>query len=72
MQKGSNLVPVEVKSASTFNKSLVKVINKFRQIASQSEKGQLIYSGDFFHITDDYEVKNFTDVALVFDREEEV
>lgn len=72
MQKGRSLVPVEVKSASTFNKSFVKSIIKFRQIASQSEKGQLIYSGDFYPITDDYEVKNFTDVALVFDREDEV
>lgn len=71
MQKGRSLVPVEIKSASTFNKSFVKGLIKFRQLTPQSDKGQLIYSGDFFPITDDYEVKNFTDVVLVFDGEDE-
>lgn len=66
IQNGRELVPVEIKSSSTFNKNFSKGIKKFIEISKSSEKGEIIYSGDYFPSTDDYEVRNFKNISLIF------
>ena len=56
---GNTLVPIEIKSASTFNKVFAKGINHFQKISPKATKGVVIYAGDFTPNTQSYQVINF-------------
>jgi predicted AAA+ superfamily ATPase len=65
-QNGRELVPIEVKSSSTFNTKFLKGINRFQDISEKSTEGFVVYSGDFRPKTQKYSVLNFHDVPEIF------
>ncbi len=65
-KQGSQLIPIEIKSSSTFNKSFVKGIKNFQKLSNKSKYGYIIYSGDFLSQTDNYKVINFLNTSDIF------
>jgi len=65
-KQGSQLIPIEVKSSSTFNKVFAKSIQKFQKLTQQAQKGYVVYAGDFKAETETYEIINYLDVSLIF------
>jgi predicted AAA+ superfamily ATPase len=59
-KKSRELIPIEIKSASTFNKKFLAGIHYFRKVTAKAGKGYLIYSGELTPAMDDVEVLNFT------------
>ncbi len=59
IDKGASFIPVEIKSASTFNMDFTKAIDKFNAY-SASKGGQIIYDGEMeFTSKEGIEVKNW-------------
>lgn len=65
-KQGANLTPVEIKSSSTFNKTFNKSIHKFQKLAHNSQKGYIVYSGDFEPETETISVLNFNKCSTIF------
>ncbi len=57
----NTLIPIEIKSAKTFNKVFFKGINYFKTITSRASEGYLIYSGQFTPDIGSNKVRHFTD-----------
>ena len=64
-EQARQLVPIEIKSTSTFNKSLLKGLNKFNTIAP-FRKGFLAYNGETAKINEQIDGLNFRDVSKLF------
>jgi len=60
------LIPIEIKSAMTFNDDLLKGIRFFQRITPAATKGYLIYSGDLVFRKDKIEIINFADASKIF------
>jgi predicted AAA+ superfamily ATPase len=60
------LIPVEIKSAMTFNDDLLKGIRFFQRIVPAAKKGYLIYSGDLSFRKEDIEIINFMNAYQIF------
>ncbi len=65
-KKGRALHPVEIKAAMTWNFDFLKGIKHFQQIASDAEKGTVIYSGEMQTKLETAEVLHFKRTAEVF------
>ncbi len=52
-------IPIEIKSAQTFDKSFAKNINYFQKLSKDPKRGRIIYNGDTEFETDSYRVLNF-------------
>ncbi len=59
------LIPIEIKSAMTFNPEFVKGITQFRKIASTAQKGYIVYAGDLTPDLPDDRVLRFTEVESI-------
>ncbi len=68
-QSGRQLIPIEIKSAMTFNKNFAKGIHYFQKITPKATKGFIIYSGDLVFESEDYTVLNFEDTGQVFEKD---
>jgi hypothetical protein len=68
-KKYNQLIPIEIKSAMTFNKNFAKGIRYFQKITTKASKGYIIYSGDMEFESDDYKVLNFENTLQVFDKD---
>jgi predicted AAA+ superfamily ATPase len=68
-KQGAKLVPIEIKSSSTFNKVFTKGIYNFQKISSKATKGIVIYNGDFTPDTERYQVINFLKTYSVVSQE---
>jgi len=64
-RKGNSLVPIEIKAAMTYNKTLIKNIRFFQGLTGSSE-GYLVYAGDFEPALDDLDVVNFIQTHRIF------
>lgn len=64
-KKGRQLVPIEIKSAMTFNSGFAKNIEKFKKIAPNSEAGAVIYAGELTPEVAGNKFVNFSDTASV-------
>ena len=60
------LVPIEIKSAMTWNKGFANRIQWMQKAIHQTTSGYVVYAGDFFPETDQYKVVSFKDLAKVF------
>ena len=60
------LIPVEIKSAMTFNDDLLKGIRFFQRTVSTAKKGYLIYSGDLSFRKGRIEIINFINAHKIF------
>ena len=65
-KQGSYLTPVEIKSSATFHQSFAKGILKFQKISENSQKGYIVYSGDFTPESENFSVINFSHCASIF------
>lgn len=62
-KKQNQLIPIEIKSAMTYNKNFVKGVSYFQKLSPKATKGYVIYSGDLVFDSEDYSVLNFVDVG---------
>ncbi len=66
-KKAALLIPVEIKSSSTFHSAFSKGIKKFLTLTNTKIRGFVIYSGEFLPSSDQYEVINYTDITKIFE-----
>lgn len=65
-QDGRDLIPIEVKSASTFNINFSKGIERFQGLTQKAQKGFIVYSGDFFPDTESYRTLDYKNLETIF------
>ena len=65
-RQNRQLIPIEIKSAMTFNPEFAKGIAQFRKIASSAQKGHIIYAGNLTPELSHASVLHFTDVDNIF------
>ncbi len=65
-RQNRQLIPIEIKSAMTFNPEFAKGIAQFQKIASFAQKGHIIYAGNLTPELSHASVLHFTDVDYIF------
>ncbi len=65
-RQNRQLIPIEIKSAMTFNPEFAKGIAQFQKIASSVQKGHIIYAGNLTPELSHASVLHFTDVDHIF------
>ena len=65
-RQNRQLIPIEIKSAMTFNPEFAKGIAQFQKIASSAQKGYIIYAGNLTPELPHASVLHFTDVDHIF------
>ncbi len=65
-RQNRQLIPIEIKSAMTFNTEFVKGITRFRKIAPAAQKGYIVYAGDLTPELSNADVLRFTEVEKIF------
>ena len=65
-RQNRQLIPIEIKSAMTFNPEFAKGIALFQKIASSTQKGYVIYAGNLTPELSHASVLHFTDMDRVF------
>ena len=60
------LIPIEIKSAMTFNTEFAKGITRFQKTASTAQKGYIVYAGDLTPDLPHARVLRFTEVDSIF------
>ncbi len=65
-RQNRQLIPIEIKSAMTFNPEFAKSIAQFQKIASSAQKGHIIYAGNLTPELTHASVLHFTDVDHIF------
>ena len=65
-RQNRQLIPIEIKSAMTFNPEFAKGIAQFQKIASSAQKGHIIYAGNLTPELSHASVLHFTDVDHIF------
>ena len=63
---GRQLIPIEIKSAMTFNKKFIKGIKYFQKITQSTSKAYIVYAGDLEYKAEDYSVTNYLNVKQIF------
>lgn len=66
-KSGSKLIPIEIKSAKTFNSEFLKNLKYFENIsASRFSRGYLIYSGEQEQNIGNIQLLNYTNIHKIF------
>lgn len=65
-RQNRKLVPIEVKSAMTFNPEFAKGIGQFQKICPSAQSGYVIYSGELTPTLKNARVVHFADTAAIF------
>ena len=65
-KSNEGLIPIEIKSAMTFNDDLLKGIRFFHRTIPAAKKGYLIYSGELTFEKGNIEIVNFIDANKIF------
>ena len=65
-QEGGNLVPIEIKSGSTYNPALLEGLKKMAALSPAVHRGYLIYSGERINFTDDITALPYNQVSEIF------
>ena len=60
------LVPIEIKSAMTWNSDFATRIHWMQKSINKTTSGYVVYAGDFFPENEHYKVVSFKDLAKVF------
>ncbi len=69
LQNGRSLIPIEIKSSSTFHTKFVNNIKKIQSLSDSFEQGKIIYTGDFLPSSKEYQVINFKNISALFKSE---
>ena len=65
-KKAHNLVPIEIKSAKSFDKSFIKKLIYFRELAKDRvQNGYLVYSGELSYQVDGFDLINYKNVSNI-------
>lgn len=63
-KKAHELIPIEIKSAKSFDRSFIKNLIYFRKLVGERiPTGYLVYSGDLNYMVDGFQLMNFKDVS---------
>lgn len=65
-KKANDLIPIEIKSAKTYQTDFTKNLKKFLKTIKKAGSGFLIYDGDFTPQHDNIKILNFRDTYSVF------
>ncbi len=65
-KKHNDLIPVEIKSAMTYNENLTKGISYFQRISKKASRGFLVYAGNLNLEKENFRIINFKDTAEIF------
>ncbi len=65
-RQNRQLIPIEIKSAMTFNPEFAKGIAQFQKIASSAQKGHIIYAGNLTPELSHASVLHFTNMDSIF------
>ena len=65
-RQNRQLIPIEIKSAMTFNPEFAKGIAQFQKIASSAQKGHIIYAGNLTPELSQASVLHFTNMDSIF------
>lgn len=68
-ENNNELIPIEIKSSTTFNAQFLKGIKYFMKITSSVERGFLIYTGDPVVMESQIKILNYQSVERIFERE---
>jgi len=60
LRRGSNLIPIEIKSAKTFNFSFLKGLKYFQKLTKRCQNPTVIYAGKEEQMVDKIKVMNFS------------
>lgn len=66
-QRGRNLIPIEVKSSSTYKPELLKSLKRFVEISNATESGFLVYAGDPFSFSNNIKAIRFDQMQSLFE-----
>jgi len=66
-QRGRNLIPIEVKSSSTYKPELLKSLKRFIEISNATESGFLVYAGDPFSFSNNIKAIRFDHMQSLFE-----
>ena len=63
-QKGSELVPFEIKSSQTFNPTFLKGLSFFKSlVGNRCQKGYLVYGGDLEQRIGEFNLVNYKNIC---------
>ena len=65
-RRNRELIPIEIKSAMTFNTEFAKGITRFRKVAPTAQKGYIVYAGDLTPDLPHARVLRFTEMNSIF------
>lgn len=65
-RQNRQLIPIEIKSAMTFNPEFSKNIMRFQKLTSSAQKGYIIYAGELTPSLDCADVLNFANTDTIF------
>jgi predicted AAA+ superfamily ATPase len=66
LKMGASLVAIEIKSAQTYNSSLLKGLDKFKDIAkNRIKRSYLVYAGELEQRNKDVEIMNYKNVSSI-------
>ncbi len=67
VDKGSEVVPVEIKSSSSFHSDFLKGIEYYRSISKEQNSGAIIYTGKSSWDVKNTKLLNYIDIPKIFD-----
>jgi predicted AAA+ superfamily ATPase len=60
------LIPVEIKSAMTFNDGMTSAISRFQKLTTKAGRGYVVYAGELEYESDKYGLRNFKNISDIF------
>lgn len=63
IQSGSDLQPVEIKSAQSFHPAFLKNISVFRKVSGSNSKAKILYAGEMEWETNNTEIVSYTGIG---------
>lgn len=68
IKQGHQLIPVEIKSAQTFDRSFLKGINYFKKLAGDRvDQSYLVYSGDITQTVSGTQLLNYKNISRIYE-----
>ncbi|MCH9611353.1 MAG: hypothetical protein S4CHLAM81_15240 [Chlamydiales bacterium] len=65
-QKGSDLVPIEIKSSQTFSSKFTKGLDDFHRTTNRATGGHVIYRGDMSQKINNYQLHSIKSASWIF------
>tara|TARA_Y100000588_G_C13895874_1_gene770674 strand:- start:346 stop:561 length:216 start_codon:yes stop_codon:yes gene_type:complete len=66
LRQNRQLIPIEIKTAMTFNTEFAKGIAHFQKVTSSAQKGYIVYAGDLASELANASMLNFAAAETIF------